>query len=146
MQDNTTKPEALSRTWKTTNTTEQDGAVISTTAHTVTLRRDFVGGPLTAEVDGKAAELRRAVMLLEDAWKTEVVSEDLAPLPAPVIGKARAHTLHKLLGRLPVDHYGIAGRALGREVQSLAALTEEEARQVWRFVCHMFPTFQASAA
>lgn len=150
MQDNTTtttkKPEALSRTWRTHNTAEMDGAVISASRHTVTLSRAFVGGPLSAEVDGQTAELAYAVGLLEDAWKTEVLAEDLAPLPAPAIGKARAHRLHKLLGSLPVDHYGIAGRALGRDVQSLATLTEAEARQVWRFVCHMFPTFRQVAA
>lgn len=151
MQDNTTttKPEALTRTWRTHNTTEQDGAVISSSSHTVTLRRDFVGGPLTAEVDGQAAPVRRAVLLLEDAWKVEVLAEDLAPLPAPTIGKARAHKLHKLMARVGVfqaHHYATATRATGREVDSLAALTEDEARDVWAYLCRTFPHARSVAA
>ena len=138
MQDTAQKPEALSRTWALKVAHKLDGAVISAHAHTVTLSRDYVGGPLSAEVDGEAADVARAVRLIEWAYEQEVAAEVLAPLPAPVIGKARAARLHRLMGRAGLfEHYGFAARALGREVYSLAALTEGEARKVWQFVQHM---------
>lgn len=139
MQDTTTRRPALSRTWRTHNTTELDRVVVSTHAHTVTLSRDEVGGPLTAEVDGKEVELKAAVMLLEDAYKLEVLAEVLAPNPAPTIGKARAHKLHVIMGRLGLmEHYGFARRAIGEQCFSLAALTEEQARKVWALLVHWY--------
>lgn len=69
------------------------------------------------------------------------------PATVSTIGKARAARLHRLMGRAGLmEHYGFARRALGREVHSLAALTEGEARQVWGFVCHMFPHMQGASA
>lgn len=96
-----------------------------------------------------ATFLRRAT--LEDVAAvlacplTKVYS--FTPAPVPTIGKARAARLHKIMGRLGLHaHYGVAARALGREVFSLAALTEAEARQVWAFVVNMFPHAARQAA
>jgi len=69
-----------------------------------------------------------------------------APL---TIGKARAAKLHRLMGRLGLcnpDHYGSARRAIGRDVFSLATLTEQEAREVWSYLCRTFPEARALAA
>lgn len=138
MHDTTApKPEALSRTFRVKVAHDMDGAVISTHAHTITLSRESVGSELAAVIDGQPASLSRAVQLIQWAYEKEVVAEQLAPAP---IGKARAHKLHKLMARAGFqEHYGFATRALGKQVFSLAALTEEEARKVWAFVCHMCP-------
>lgn len=139
MQDTAAqKPEALSRTFHTVTEYRAYGEYWGNAAHTVTLSREYVGGPLSAEVDGEAADLDRAVKIITGATRQEVTAEVLAPLPAPTIGKARAAKLHKLMGRAGLfEHYGFAARALGREVFSLASLTEEEARTVWARVQHM---------
>ncbi|WP_288433055.1 hypothetical protein [uncultured Deinococcus sp.] len=69
------------------------------------------------------------------------------PAPVPTIGKARACRLHRLMGRLGLhEHYGLAARALGRDVFSLAALTEAEARAVWAFVVNLLPHARELAA
>jgi len=65
------------------------------------------------------------------------------------IGKARAAHLHRLMGRLGLcnpDHYGSARRATGRDVFSLATLTEQEAREVWAYLCRTFPQARTLAA
>lgn len=69
------------------------------------------------------------------------------PAPVPTIGKARAARLHKIMGRLGLhEHYGLAARALGRDVFSLAELTEAEARAVWAFVVNLIPHARELAA
>lgn len=69
------------------------------------------------------------------------------PAPVPTIGKARARRLHQLMGRLGLhEHYGLAARALGRDVFSLATLTEQEARRVWAHVVNLFPHARDLAA
>ena len=140
MHDTAQKPEALSRTWRLEVAHKLDNVVISVHTYEVTLSRAHVGGELAATIDGQPAELKQAIYLIQGARKQEVVSEVLAPLPAPTIGKARAHRLHKILGRLGLhEHYGLATRATGRDVFSLASLTEEEARRVWAYVTNMLP-------
>lgn len=143
----TTTP-ALTRTWRTEHTAEMDRVVVSVSTHTVTLRRAFVGGPLSAEVDGQPADVARAVALLEGARRVEVLAEDLAPAP---IGKARACRLHKIMGRLGLpsaQHYALAAAALGEwaPLGSLAALTEREARSVWAHLCRLYPQARELAA
>lgn len=70
-----------------------------------------------------------------------------SPVPVPTIGKARARCLHQLMGRLGLhEHYGLAARALGRDVFSLATLTEQEARRVWAHVVNLFPHARDLAA
>lgn len=138
MQDTAQKPEALSRTFRTVTEYRPYGEYWGDSVHIVTLSRDHVGGPLVAEVDGEAADIDRAVRIITGATRKEVTAEVLAPLPAPTIGKARAAKLHQLMGCAGLfEHYGFAARALGREVYSLASLTEKEARTVWAFVQHM---------
>lgn len=150
MQDTTTpKPEALSRTWKVTMHHRCYGENWGDTTYTVTLSRDFVGGPLTAEVDGEAADLERAVKLVHYADAREVLAEVLAAEPTPTIGKARACKLHRILGRFGLPsayHYQSASEALGRKVESLAALTESEARRVWFYLVGLFPGIRQAAA
>lgn len=129
----TTPPRvpALSRTWRTHNTDEMDGVVIRAHSHTVTLSRDFVDGPLSAQVDGEAADLADAVYLVQNAYRVEVLTETLAPTPEPGIGKPAACELHRELGRLKFrDHYATASEALGLPVVSLAALTAMQAQTV----------------
>lgn len=148
MNDTTAqKPEALSRTWAAVIEDRAYSEVWGVRRHTVTLSRAYVGAPMTAEVDGEAADFEEAVRLLARAEVLTLTAETLAPLPAPTIGKARASRLHRLMGRAGLmEHYGFARRVLGREVYSLAALTEEEARKVWQFVQHMTAPAKGAAA
>jgi len=70
------------------------------------------------------------------------------PTPSS-IGKARASRLHRILARLGLghaDHYRAAWAALGRPVDSLAALTEQEGRQVWNHARALRLTFEQTAA
>lgn len=106
--------------------------------HTVTLTSTPAG--IVAQVDGQPAPLADAVRILNAADQVEVLAE--VPATPPTIGKARAARLHRLMGRLGLcnpDHYGSARRATGREVFSLATLTEVEAREVWAYLCRTFP-------
>lgn len=150
MNDTTAqKPEALSRTWAAVIEDRAYSEVWGVRRHTVTLSRAYVGAPMTAEVDGEAADFEEAVRLLARAEVLTLTAEVLAPLPAPTIGKARAAKFHRILGRFGLPsayHYRAASDALGREVASLAALTEEEARRVWAFLRRLFPTIEGAAA
>lgn len=70
---------------------------------------------------------------------------------APTIGKGRAHKLHKIMGRLGLphlQHYGLAAAALCEPfpLDSLATLTETEARRVWAHLCKLFPSARQYAA
>lgn len=78
MQD-TPKTPALSRTRRAYITYRECGVVTGHAEHVITLTRAYVGGPITAEVDGEASDLDRAVRLLRAADRTEVLSEVLAP-------------------------------------------------------------------
>ncbi|GAA5513800.1 hypothetical protein Dcar01_02548 [Deinococcus carri] len=116
-----------------------------TARHTVTLTSTPEG--IAAQVDGQAAPLADAVSILDMADRVEVLAE--VPATPPTIGKARAARLHRLMGRLGLcnpDHYGSAARAVGREVFSLATLTEAEARAVWAYLCHTLPQARQLAA
>lgn len=126
------KVPALTRTWRVDVIYRECSVVTGNSTHTVTLSRAQVGGPLVATVDGEEADVARAVKLLGMAEGTpEVLAETLAPMPAPGIGKPAACELHRELGRLKFrDHYATASEALGRAVESLAALTAREAHTV----------------
>lgn len=99
--------------------------------------------PITAQVNGQEVSEEEAVGLLN--WgkaegRVTLLSEERT---VPPIGKARAHELHRLISRTGIpsgEHYGFAGAALDRPVSSLAALTEPEARAVWRFLAATHPT------
>lgn len=89
-----------------------------------------------------AAELAALIAALP-AWS----AVEFTPAPVPTIGKARARKLHVIMSRLGiVNHYKAAGKALSREVTSLAALTIQEAAQVWRYLLRYFPNAQEVAA
>ncbi|GAA5438167.1 hypothetical protein [Deinococcus aquaticus] len=140
--NDTTAPRTLSRTWETVTLDRMDGAVVQTRAHTVTLTRTPAG--IEAQVNGEACELARAVSILNGADRVTVTAQTLE---APTIGKTRAARLHRLMARAGVpsgEHYGFAGAALDRPVFSLAALTEEDARAVWAFLCEAFPQVRAA--
>ncbi|GAA5533400.1 hypothetical protein [Deinococcus aluminii] len=73
-----------------------------------------------------------------------------APLAQP-IGKAAAARLHRIMGRLGIpsaQHYALAAAALGewKPLESLAELTEREARTVWQHVCSLYPSARTLAA
>ena len=62
-----------------------------------------------------------------------------------MIGKGRAHTLHKIMGAagLPrAQHYGLAAAALGEPfpLETLSDLTEQEAGTVWAHLCRVYPS------
>ena len=99
-----------------------------------------------ATVNGEEVEAARAFDLLSRASELAVTAETLvSPDPAP-IGKARAHKLHKLMGRARIaNHYRFASTALGERVESLAALTEGQARRVWADLLLMFPELRGAA-
>lgn len=114
--------------------------------HTVTLTggRGAQGQPLhiRAQVDGREVSEQDAVSLLNWAKRDGRVTLLSEERTVPTIGKARAHTLHGLMGRAGIpsgEHYGFAGAALDRPVFSLAALTEADARAVWRFLTATHP-------
>ncbi|KQR15595.1 hypothetical protein [Deinococcus sp. Leaf326] len=137
------KARAITRTWNTVTHDCMDGAVVQVRHHTVTLTRTDAG--LVAEIDGQPANILKADQILRGATFRTVTAE---VLEAPAtIGKARAYRLHKIMGRLGLhEHYGLAARALGRDVFSLAALTEAEARTVWAFVVNLLPHARELAA
>ncbi|RJF74635.1 hypothetical protein D3875_03580 [Deinococcus cavernae] len=148
----TSKPPALSRTWRVFVEYRVYGEFWGNATYEVTLSREYVGGDLSATVDGQPAEADRAVNILNSAATYEVLAETLsdpttpAPLqlPAPTIGKARAHSLHKIMGALGISHarhYGLAAAAIGEPVPlgSLSDLTDKEAGRVWAHVCRLYP-------
>ena len=143
---NSTK--AISRTWQTVTTYRECGVVTEVSRQTVTLSREVLGGELSASVNGQAVELPRALSLLRNADSVTVMAETLAPQP---IGKARAARLHKIMGRVGLpsfQHYGLAAAALCEPfpLDSLASLTEQEARRVWAHLCRCYPSARALAA
>lgn len=144
---NSTK--ALSRTWATVTTYRECGVVVEVARDTVTLSREVLGGELSASVNGQAVELPRALSLLRNAdEQPTLTAETLAPL---TIGKARASKLHKIMGRLGLpsfQHYGLAAAALCEPfpLDSLASLTEQEARRVWAHLCRCYPSARRLAA
>ena len=123
--------------------------MVSVDRDSVTLSRDVLNGKLTATVNGEGCEVARADRLLRNADSVTLTAETLAP---DTIGKARAHKLHKIngpaLGLPHAQHYGLAAAALCEPfaLDSLAALTEQEARRVWAHLCRMFPSARSVAA
>ncbi|MFC4456096.1 hypothetical protein [Deinococcus sonorensis] len=114
-------------------------------AHTVTVQ--VTGGrPTLGTLNGEA--------MTGNFWPG-VVAADLARCPftftpaAQPFGKARACRLHRTLSRLGLghsDHYRLASASLGRLVDSLAALTEQEARKVWNHARQLRMTYNLTAA
>ncbi|GAA4022857.1 hypothetical protein GCM10022631_41760 [Deinococcus rubellus] len=122
--------------------------VVEVARATVTLSRVELSGALSATVNGLAVELERAVSLLRNADTVTVMDETLAP---QIIGKARAARLHSIMGRVGLpsfQHYGLAAAALCEPfpLDSLASLTEQEARRVWAHLCRCYPSARQHAA
>ena len=142
MNSNTTSR----RTWKATCYAMQDGAVLSVHSYTVKVER--LGDILTAAyVDGQQVSIERAALLLTWARDTGTVKQVEAFDPSP-LGKPRASRLHRILARLGLsnpDHYRAASAALGRPVDSLAALTEQEGRRVWNHARALRLAYQLAA-
>lgn len=113
---------------------------------TYTYSSPLSGAAVVAQVEGgKLVSLTQAgeaqpVTALAAAQVEHLVSylDDVAFTPTPQkIGKARAATLHRLMARAGIpsgQHYGFASDALGEPVYSLAALSEQQARVVWRWL------------
>ena len=148
----TSKPPALSRTWRVFVEYRAYGEFWGNATHEVTLSREYVGGELTATVDGQPASLRSAINILDSAATYEVLDEVLsdpttpAPLtmPALTIGKARAHSLHKIMGALGIPHakhYGVAAFAIDEPLplSTLSDLSEREAGRVWAHLTRTYP-------
>ena len=134
------------RVWNLTAAAILDGAVLSVHSYTVKVER--VGDTLTAAyVNGQPVSIERAAHLLTWARDTGTVKqvEAFDPAPALPLGKPRASGLHCILSRLGLghaDHYRAASAALGRPVDSLAALTEQEGRKIWNHARHVRLIYQ----
>ncbi|EYB66953.1 hypothetical protein DEIPH_ctg060orf0033 [Deinococcus phoenicis] len=160
MQNGSSNPRNITRTWKVDlygGWGDGPSATVYLGSHTVTLNAD-ADGKLSAEIDGEPqASIDRAVSYLNWAkadGRLELLEEVRAPDPepltlaAPVIGKARAAKLHKIMGLVGLpsaQHYALAAAALGEwvPVPSLADLTEREARTVWAHLCNLYPSARA---
>lgn len=82
--------------------------------------------------DSAAKRLRETPRITSSASSTPMPA---SPQKSEVIGAARASAMHRELSNagLPsAQHYEFATAAIGREVTSLAALTEAEAAKVWK--------------
>jgi hypothetical protein len=150
MNDTSTTTAPAYRVWNLTATAIQDGAVLS--VHTYTVKVERVGDTFTAAyVDGQAVSIERAADLLAWAKNTGTVKqvEAFEPPAALPLGKPRASRLHRIMARLGLghaDHYRAASAALGRPVDSLAALTEQEGRTVWNHARALRLDYQQTAA
>lgn len=145
------KPRNIRRIWKVdVYGSWGDGGSATTyiCSHTVTLEADDKGR-LSAAVDGEPQDsIDRAVGLLEDRDNlvTLVAEQRLIPEnPLPVIGKARASVLHKIMGMVGLpkpQHYAICAAALAEPwpLESLASLNEVEAHTVWAHLCRVHPS------
>ena len=106
----------------------------------VTLRATVAAGQVAAQVQTGVGVLPVPTELAAPALLEALAEVPVQFTPAPVVTltRARARKMHKELGRLglPADaRYALAAELLGRPVESLTALTEEEARRVWLAAC-----------
>lgn len=129
-----------------------DGVSVLISTRIISVTADHEGHQ-TATIDGESAPLDKAYQLYlwakYDDTLTKLHEEELTPpapleLSAPLIGKARAHTLHKIMGTLGIpraQHYGLAAFAIDEPVPlgSLSDLTKEEAGRVWAHLCSLYP-------
>ncbi|MBZ9750738.1 hypothetical protein K7W42_07675 [Deinococcus sp. HMF7604] len=142
MQDTTTKPRALTRTWEAVVTYRECSVVTGHQTFVVTLTR--VAGVIEATINGAAAAVRDALNILRGALVTKL-DEVLEPAP---IGKPQAANLHRRMGRAGLrnaEHYELASAALERPVHSFAGLTAQEAATVLGFFTDAFPDMAAVA-
>jgi hypothetical protein len=135
---NDSKRPALSRTWATVTVYRECGVVTDVDHDCVTLSREAIGAPLSAQVNGQAASVSRAVRLLNNAQTVTLTAEVL-----PTIGNPRAHELHHVMGRVGIpaaEHYAFARAATDdHSIYSLAALSVPQADTVWAYLCSCYP-------
>ena len=107
-----------------------DDAVIAHASHTITVTG--YGDSIQFAVDGRPVSTLQAEGIRQLALSRGTFERVSGPEILP-IGKARAAAMHRELARrgYPTCHYDLASGVLGREIASLAALTEVEARTVW---------------
>ncbi|WP_135230724.1 hypothetical protein [Deinococcus fonticola] len=127
--------------------------LIATKILTVTADHE---GTQTATIDGQPVELLEAyrvykwastegrLTVLHEAELTPPEQPEPLKMPMQVIGKARAHTLHKIMGALGIphaQHYGIAAFAIDEPfpLETLSTLTDAEAGRVWAYLCSHYP-------
>lgn len=149
-----TTPVTVTRTWEVAlygSYGDGPSARVYLGKRTVSLSggRDAHGNllPIVAQVNGCEVSEEEAVSILNWGKREGRVTLLSETRLVPTIGKRRACELHRLMGRAGIpsgEHYGFAGAALDRPVFSLAALTEADARQVWRFLCSAFPGVRAA--
>jgi hypothetical protein len=110
-------------------------------------------GRISVEMDGEMISKERATSYLTDQQNQVqlVKQEALTATEELPIGKARACTLHKIMGKLGLSkpqHYSLAAAALGEwvPVPSLAEINEREARTVWNHLCSLYPDAPETAS
>lgn len=144
------RPRNIRRTWKVdvyAGWGDGPSATIYLGTHTITLSSD-AHSHLTAEIDGEPQDTIDAAVWMLDHRENHVtlLSEvrQWDDEPAPVIGKARAGILHKIMGVLGLpspQHYALCAAALAEPwpLTTLSDLSEVEARVVWNHLCKLYP-------
>jgi len=110
-----------------------DDAIIAQASHQITATG--YGAALTFELDGQPATAEQVMNVRQLAEARGSFERVSGPEMLP-IGKTVACRLHKDMAGLGLGrHYQIAGEALGYPVSTLAALTRQEAQDVWSYIC-----------
>lgn len=110
-----------------------DDVIIAQASHQITATG--YGATLAFELDGQPATAEQVMTVRQLAEARGTFERISGPEMLP-IGKAVAYTLHKDMAGLGLGrHYQIAGEALGYPVSTLAALTRQEAQDVWSYSC-----------
>ena len=124
------------RTFRASYLVMTEGAVLS--AHNHLLTFTGYGADIVITLDGQPCSFEHAEAITRCALSLGSFERLSGPSLTPTIGKPAAHTLHVELAKrgYPTNHYDLASGVLGRDVASLAALTENEARMVWTSLIH----------
>ena len=116
-------------------------AVLS--AHDYRLTFTGYGAAIQITLDGKRCSKAVAEAITRLALNLGTFERISGPSLTLPIGNALAHRLHIDLGRLHIGGgHSLASEVLGKRVTSLAALTLNEAREVWSYAhaCAELPT------
>lgn len=124
------------RTFRASYLVMTEGAVLS--AHNHLLTFTGYGADIVITLDGQPCSFEQAEAITRCALSLGSFDRLSGPSLTPTIGKDRAHAMHVALAKHghPTNHYDLASGVLGREVASLAALNENEARRVWVSLIH----------
>ena len=110
-----------------------DDAVIAHATHTITVTGYDKG--IQFAVDGRPVSTLQADGIRQLALSRGTFERVSGPEMQP-IGKVIACQLHRDMARLGVTrHYQTASEALGYLVSTLAALSRQEAQDVWSYTC-----------